>query len=484
MFSSCGEFGDMNVDPNQPSSAPTSTLLTSAQASISGLVGATLPTLYVQYLSETQYTEDSRYGTSQFDFNGWYTGPLINLEEIIRLNTDEATADLASADGSNANQIAVARIMKAYYFQMMTDRWGSLPYSDALQGAENFSPSYDTQADIYAAVINELKEAAAQIDGGSGVNGDIVFGGNMASWAAFANTIRATMALRMSDVNASTAQSEFEDAVADGLISSDVTFNHLADANYQNPWFARFITRTDYAVSETLIDELISLNDPRLPAFADPALISVTDFNLTTANYVGMPYGIQNAGDIENASVSFITSDQIYTQSAAQSIISMAQVNFMLAEAAVKGWAAGGTAQSFYEAGIQASLAQWGVLDIGSYVYGPNSPVEGATMAVLDYSDYIAQAGVAYDAANAMDQIATQKWLALYLNGYEAWAEWRRMDAPTLSPAPDFANNSGEIPVRHGYPTSESDLNSDNYEAAVSAQGADGLDTRLWWDVN
>lgn len=484
LFSSCGEFGDMNLDPNEPSTAPTSTLLTSAQASMSGTVGATLPTLYVQHLAETQYTEASRYGTRQFDFNGFYTGPLINLEEIIRLNTDEATADLASADGSNANQIAVARIMKAFYFQIMTDRWGALPYTDALKGREDFSPSYDMQEDIYAALVTELTEAVAQIDGGSGVSGDIIFSGDMSAWAAFANTLRANLALRMSDADPATAQAQFEDAVSDGLITSSVTFNHLADANYQNPWFGRFITRTDYAVSEALIDQLKAINDPRLPAFAEPALLSVTGDVLDADDYQGMPYGIQNAGDIENASVSFITSNQIYTQDAPQYIMSMAQVNFMLAEAAVKGWSVGGDAESFYNAGIQASLTQWGVMDIGSYVYGPNSPVEGASLAVLDYADYIAQADVAYSAATAMDQIATQKWIALYLSGYEAWAEWRRLDAPSLTPAPDFQNNSGAIPVRQGYPTSEFDLNRDNYEAAVSAQGEDGLDTNLWWDVN
>jgi len=487
MLSSCGEFGDMNVDPNNPSSAPTATLLTSSQASLSGLLGATTPVLYVQHLAETQYTEDSRYDVTQFDFNGWYTGPLINLQEIIRLNTDENTRDGASAYGSNANQIAVARIMKAYYFHTMTDRWGALPYSEALQGADDFAPAYDSQEDIYRSLLTELTEAAAQIDGGAGVAGDIIFGGNMAAWEGFANLLRANIALRMSDVDAATAQSQFEDAVADGILVEDITFNHLAETNYQNPWYGRFITRTDYAVSEAMIDQLIAFNDPRLPAYAAPALGTVVSKTLTTANYNGMPYGIDAAGDIPNQDVSFITPMIIYTQDAPQYIFSEAQIHFMLAEAAQNGWAVGGTAQGHYEMGIQASFEQWGVMDIGTYTY-PNiaaiTPANEASLDVIDYATYIAQPGVAWDAANAMDLIATQKWMALFMGGYEAWSEWRRLDAPALTPAVDALNQSGEIPVRHAYPGTESDINADNYAAAVAAQGDDVLDTRLWWDVN
>ena len=485
-LTACSDFGDMNVDPNSPSVAPTSTLLTNAEASISGLIGATTPTLYVQHLSETQYTEDSRYGTVQFDFNGWYTGPLINLEEIIKVNSDEETRERASAYGSNNNQIAVARILKAYYFGAMTDRWGALPYTEALLGREDFSPAYDMQEDIYPALITELEEAAAQIDGGAGVDGDIIFGGNMGSWARFANTLRANMAMRMSDVS-SAAQGIFEDAVADGLITSDVSFTHLANADYQNPWYARFITRTDYSLSEPLVDELVALNDPRLPAFATPALGTVTSKTLDYSNFVGMPYGVANAGDIPNQNVSFMSQDIIYTQDAPQYIFTVAQVNFMLAEAAVKGWAAGGTAAQFYADGIEASFAQWGVLDIGTYVY-PNmnsiAPANEATVDVIDYADYMLQPEVVFNPATAMEQIATQKWIALYLQGYEAWAEWRRLDAPALAPAPDATNNSGLIPVRHGYPSSENDLNGANYDAIVAAQGADNLDTKLWWDAN
>lgn len=481
----CDDFGDMNVDPNKPSRAQTSLLLTGALTSIDNVIGATTPVLYSQHLSETQYTESSRYGVVNFDFNGWYTGPLANLEEIIRINTDEATRDLATASGSNANQIAVARILKAYFFHFMTDRWGALPYFEALKGAENFSPAYNTQEEIYNDLFNELREAVAQMDNGAGVGGDILFGGNMNDWAKFANTLRMTMALRISEVDPSLAASEFADAVSGGVFDDeDVEFQFRNETNYQNPWYGRFITRTDYAVSEPLVNYMKATNDPRLPAYADPALsrLSAPGYD----KFVGMPYGIEAAGDIPNSDVSFMTSDILAGQDHPLYVFTEAQVRFGLAEGMIRGWINGDAEQMYYDA-IRASFETWDVLDVGEVAidlepyYGLNQVVE---VDVIDFEDFIDQPEVAWDPANAMEQIMTQKWVALYLQGYEAWAEWRRTGFPMLTPAPDAMNTSGLIPRRHGYPTSEFNLNEANYRAAVAAQGADELDTRLWWDVN
>lgn len=468
-LSACDDFGDMNVNPNAPAFVPPSALLTGVftgadgepgtednDVGITDLIGATTPVLYVQHLSETQYTTSSRYNTIQFDFNGWFSGPLFNLKEIIDRNTNEETREDASAYGSNNNQIAVARILRAYIFQILTDRWGALPYTEALQGELDFSPAYDKQEGIYLDLINELKEAVAQIDGGSGPAGDILFGGNMTRWAEFGNTLRMSLAMRMSGVTTmeEDAQSEFEDAVNGGVITSDVMYEYIGETNNQNPWYGRFITRTDYAISNTLVAFLSLRNDPRLPAFAEPASISGT--------FVGMPYGIIGAGDIENSDISFITSNIIYTQDAPLPIFTVAQVEFFLAEAALKEWNVSGSAQEHYEAGIQASMEQWGVSS----------------------ASYLSEAGVAWNEANGMQLIGEQKWVAMYLQGYEAWSEWRRIGFPVLTPAPDAMNNSGEIPVRQAYPSSEADINEVNYAAAVATQGDDGLDTHLWWDVD
>lgn len=462
----CDDFGNLNVDPNNPSQVRTELLLTNVQRNISAVSGSYIGNLWVQYMAETQYDDDSRYSTTTYDFNGWYTGPLMDLQTIIDLNTNEDTRGDALSGGSNNNQIAVARILKAYFFNVITDRWGMLPYSDALQGQENFSPSYDTQEAIYVDILNELKEAVNQMDSGAGVRGDIIFSGNMGQWAEFANSLRARIALRMADTNQSDlARSEFVDAINGGIIGEDVMYPYLGEASNQNPWYARFITRTDYAISDVLADYMKGLDDYRVIRYADPAPDHYTaGEEITFDNIQGMPYSVENPGDITNSSISF-PGNAIRAQDAPLPIITVSELHFAMAEAVERNWITG-SAEDHYMAGIEASWNQWGVYDDANF------------------ASYVSQDEVAYNSAKWKEKIGTQKWVALYPNGYEAWAEWRRLDYPALTPHGLPLNESGNIPRRHAYPTSEAQLNEANYNAAVSAQGADTPDTRLWWDVN
>ncbi len=458
LLTSCGDFGDMNTDPNRPSNPLTSGLLTSAEKSIDGVIGDATSVLYAQQLSQKQYTEGSRYQTIYFNFNGYYAGPLMDLQRIIDLNTNEETKGDVLTSGSNANQLAVARILRAYFFGIMTDRWGSIPYSNALQGEANFAPSYDTQEAIYNDLLNELKNAAAQIQlTETAVEGDFLFNGDMQSWINFANSLRMIYALRISDVAGDLAKTHFVDAYQNGGISQNVMYPYLADANNQNPWYARYLTRVDYAISDTMFDYMNPLNDPRLPVFADPAK--------GAGEIVPMPYGIANtaAGEITNDEISYLGSG-LRGQGADLPILTLAQLHFSAAEAAVRGWISE-DAEMHYNAAIKASMMQFGVYSDASF------------------AAYIAQPEVKWSSADAMKKIGYQKWVALFLQGFESWSEWRRLDYPVLTPAKDAMNDSKMIPVRQAYPTTERDINSDNYNAAVSAQGADDLDTKVWWDV-
>jgi hypothetical protein len=157
VFAACSpsDFGDLNVNPNEPAEAATSALLTSAQKGLYGgvitqstVLTSAYPSLYVQFLSDKQYTENSRYSTIRFDYGAIYTGPLHNLQTIIDLNTDPETAPDVVQYGSNANQVAVARILKAYLFLHLTDRFGDIPYSEALHPNDNYKPKFDTQQEI------------------------------------------------------------------------------------------------------------------------------------------------------------------------------------------------------------------------------------------------------------------------------------------------------------------------------------------------
>ncbi|MEX0610417.1 MAG: SusD/RagB family nutrient-binding outer membrane lipoprotein [Balneolaceae bacterium] len=472
-ITSCDDFGDLNVDTNNPQEVDTALLLTNAQRSMSDVVGATTGAVWSQYLAETQYTDASQYSITSFNFNTWYSGPLKDLETMIEVNTNEETRDIAAVEnGSNANQIAAARILKAYFYHMMTDRWGAIPYSEALQGRENLNPSYDQQPDIYEDLVNELSEAVAQMDDGDGVAGDIIFSGDMDQWALFANSLRARIALRMADSNPTLAESEFTAAINAGLITNDVLYPYLADAVNENPWYTRFRTRTDYAISDVLADTMIALGDYRVLEYANPAPdLDNNDNEVTFDEINGMPYDAENAGDITNASISFpgaaigAGGPNVGEQNAPLPIITVAELNFAQAEAAERGWTAN-AAEELYLAGIEASWMQW-------------NRYEEVTFAA-----YIAQPEVAYVSAEWEAKIGYQKWIALYPNGYEAWAEWRRLDYPELVPHPFALNASGEIPRRHVYPSTEAEINTESYDAAVAAQGPDTPDTRLWWDVD
>lgn len=451
---SCDDFGDLNIDPNNPSEARPDLLLTSALQSVSSLVGSTTGTLYVQYFAETQYTDESLYTSDQFDFNGWYTGPLANLDAIIK--NDDATV----------NYKAVARILRAYYFQFVTERWGMVPYSEALLGAEDFQPAYDSQEAIYKDLINELKEATAQISTNAGViNGDILFNGDYGRWTRFANTVRMTIALRMSDADPAYASTEFASAVNAGLITSDVMYNHLEEDNNASPWYTRFITRTDYAISNTMADAMKGKSDMRLLKYADPApnFDNGNGISESLDEIKGMIYGVNGsiAGSIENADVSF-PGAAIRSQGSDLPVYTVAQVHFSKAEGIERGWISGSAAAE-YAAGVAASWAQWGAGDAAAY---------------------LAQPEVAYSSANWQEKIGYEKWVATFPQGYEAWHEWRRLDQPVLTPAVDAVNNSKQIPVRQAYPATEPNINKENYEAAVAAQGADITDTKLWFDKN
>lgn len=485
MVSGCKKFSkDINVDPNNPTKASNAQLLTYAINQLPSVIESISGALYTQQWSEKPYTDDSRYIVLNFDFYPIYAGPLENLQTIINSTTFNVN------EGSKNNQLAVARILRAYFFWHMTDRWGDIPYFSALKGIANFTPRYDAQKDIYADMMKELKEAAAQIDNGNAVTGDILYSGNMDNWRRLANSMRALMALRLSKVDPTTGKAQFADAVAAGVLTSNTqnaAYVHLADATNQNYWYyvVDVQGRPWYWISQTLTDYMNPLGDPRLKIFADPAPSS--------GKYAGVPYGLDgNAiGTISSQNVSFM-GVHVRTQNAPCYVVTYAQMLLAIAEADKLGWLAGGDADAAikYNAAIEASVRQWNRKSFAAYNDALDAQVEKVLYSPDDTGDttglaaYMAQPSVAYDPANALKQIGYQRWVHLYMNGYEAWAEWRRTGYPVLTPAPN--NNNIPIPRRQAYPSSEQNINTTNYKAAISQQsglnGKDDLTGRMWWD--
>ncbi|MBJ2175019.1 SusD/RagB family nutrient-binding outer membrane lipoprotein [Aureibaculum sp. A20] len=478
IYSSCEtvDFGDVNNNPNGPTAAVTSQLLTQAQKrvggfddndgnSINGIATNMQGILFTQQLTEGQYPGDSRYSTLTRSYNDFFTGAIQNLNRIIELNEDAATIATAAQFGDNANQIATAKILRGYILHYMTDKWGGLPYTEGFQGIDNPQPAFDTQEEIYNIIFADLESAMSAIDPSkTGPHGDVMFSGDMNKWWLFANSLKMTMALRISDVSPALAKSKFEEVIASGVYIStnaqNLEYTYGTTDVDDSVWHDRWKEREDYVLSVTMMETLRSNLDPRLFKYAEPATAGTATNPMfpgnTDAKYVGAPNGTVN-GNVPD--YSFPTATIIYDVDYPTPLYTAAQMKFAMAEAAVKGWNVGGTAATvLYEEGIAASMDYWGV----------------------DAADKTAY--IAAHPWTSMNDIAYQKWIALYLNGWEAWAEWRRFDYPVLVPS----TNAGDprIPVRDSYDSSVQDNNPTNYTAIITAQGADDNHTKLWWDVN
>ncbi len=462
LVTSCSKFGDTNVNPNGTANPSTAALLSNVESSLGGFASQTRDGLYAQLFSETQYTEVSLYALPKLDFDGTYSGVLYDLQNIIEYNTDPEKIPLAAKFGSANNQIAIARILKAYIYWTLTDRWGDIPYSDALKGKAQLSPKFDTQESIYKDLIKELKEAGAQFDAGAVASGDFIFRGNAASWKRVANSLRMLIALRTSKVYPNPgdwAATEFSSAYndANGYIDDstrNVTLMYSGSvAAFRNPFYNLYNGRTDFAESKVMTDFMASYADPRQAAFGS-----------TT---VGFPYGLTRADAVafgESNSWARILASSFRATSSPYVIIGASQVLLAAAEAAQRGWITA-NATTLYEKGISESWRQWGRSLTGLPAYLAQ--------------DKVSLAGT----GSALEKIQLQQYFAFYPNGTQAWANWRRTGVPALVPTPAATNPGGKIPRRFTYGSITYAVNEANTNEAVSRlTGGDTPDSRVWWD--
>jgi hypothetical protein len=450
----------------------------------------------IQHLASTQdywdgdkYTYDAGYNSAFWDRE--YNNAITDVVEIVNhFKKDSATY-------GNAYQIA--RILKVVIFQRMTDLYGDVPYSEAGLGYSSgiAYPKYDKQQDIYMNMLKELKEAANGLSTtatNTVGSAEMVYGGDPALWKKFAYSQMLRMGMRLSKVDPTTAAQWVQTAVQGGLISSndenaivkhDAATNDAANANgkvlvFQDPNATR--------LSRTFVDLLKSMHDPRLIYFATVAThpdiawgSAGYDYGDTTySKQVGMPNGVDELGsttDVSHATnwpgninnYSIVNRYTFARVNAPTFLITYAENQLLLAEAALKGWVSG-SAQTYYEAGVTAATGQ--LVQTGA------SP--GVSTSQLNA--YLA--ANPYNATTALQQINTQYWIATFMDEYEAWSNWRRTGYPVLTPVVYFGNvTNGTIPRRFTYPTSEASINSTNYNDAVSRlSGGDKMTSRVWWD--
>lgn len=483
-------FDEINTSPNDPESVATGFIFTYAEKNIMDNLrdewaGGRMFFLLPQYWAQINYTDEDRYAFRTTVTDAWwramYTSAM-NLERIIALNTDEETKNDALASGANENQIAAAMILKAYIFSVVTDALGDIPYTEAFQANQNRQPTYDSQADIYPDLINELKEAVAMInlDANGILFGDIIYDGDMMKWKKFGASLALRIAQRMEKRDNGAALAEIVSMYGpDGFFTSNddnAKFEYLGagdDGPLYTAWFID--NRNDFTLAKpfTLIlkGENDDLNDKTNPFFG---LVDPRIYIYAPGDYeeiIGMPYGMPD--DITktySANCPDFKNNPSVVQSAtfAYTYMDYAEVCFILSE--VNNWN-----QEWYEKGVRASMEDWGV--------------DGAAI-----DAFVADMPAASEAT-----VLTQKYVALYPQGEQGWAEYRRSGYPMMLLQPGeqtHVDSEGNavffnplegggvaIPRRITYPVEEYNINRESVNAAATNLGGDLLDNRVWWDM-
>ena len=476
----------INANPNNPEVVPPGPLFTNtARVGVARWFGGwDLRTAewVTQQLSEIQYTDEDRYvrmhaSDTEGTFNGAYAGELKDLNQIIIEGQASATP------GSYAPAIA----LRTWGFSYLTNSWGDIPYFQALKGdsvGSSLAPAYDKQEAIYTDFFAVLDKAAKDLNGASNVLGsaDPIYGGSPAKWQKFINSLRARLAMQVVNVNPTLASTQLQAAIngPGGLILTNADNAQLTwpgDGVYNNPWSDNLGARDDWRVSNRLTDLMNANSDPRLPIYVQPT---------TTGIYQGSPNGINTTRAVNYFGVTsrpgaiFYKGKTTYGPTFGGTgarlpnfILSAAEINFILAEAAQRGMAGlnAGQAAGYYNTGVTLSLQQWSAV----------APAAQAISAGA-IATFLAQPGVAYKGGTAgLGQISEQKWLALYTDGGQAWAEWRRTCRPATVVAGQDATLN-DVPRRLEYSTTETQVNAESVSAAVTSQGPDLLTTRIWWD--
>jgi hypothetical protein len=493
----CRDFEELNTDPNNPVEVSTPMLLSGVEKFIVDNVydvyfGGRQALVFSQYWAETNYTDDSRYFLNESyisaSFEAFYQG-VANLEQIIKLNTDEETAAKMAGYGSNNNQIAVARILRAWLYLVITDTWGSVPYSEAGKLQEGvYYAKYDSQQDIYTDLLKELKEAGAQLDVASPAisSGDRIYDGDAAKWKKFANSLRCRVAIHLSKIDPAW-KTYIAEAIASGVFASNTdnaVYAYSATSPNECGFYRGYLTRNDFSISRPFADLLKgqadTLNGKSHPwaGTEDPRLDIYT--SRRNGIVIGLPYGVSDADrdvpSMVEPAPDWREEPPLCIQADYQVLLmTYAELQFILSEYQ-------NYDNTHFENGIRASFAYWGEQN--------GTPVSDAAV-----NSYLTAVGAA-----TPEKVAIQKYIDLYTNGTEGWTEYRRTGYPGQLLKPDeiscvlntinilftpISEAKGDVAARAKYPTNESVLNSENFKDAVSQlkDETNNYYSKMFWDV-
>ncbi len=455
---------DYNLDPKRATDVPPGTLVSNAQFNLTNVIttpdyNTNVFRYYVQHWAAAQYPDESQYNINTREINRFfwtilYRDVLSDLREAKTL----ITANNVLAPDLKASQLACIEVLEVYAWTVLVNTYGDIPYSQALD-INNVQPVFDDDVAIYNDLFTRLDAAInslSQNSDNAGLgNADLFYGGDLEKWLKFANSLKLRMGITIADANPTKARTIVEEAAPNVFTSSDddAELPYTPNVPTANPVYDELRQRDDNVAANTFIDVLVDWQDPRLDEFFRPAPEGENE-----GEFVGGVYGdLNNYVDVAQPS------DLVREPDAPGILLSYTEVEFLLAEAALRGFNVPGNPEEHYTAAITSSIVNdW-----------------GGTQA--EASAYLQQPEVMLNTTNWRQSIGMQKWIALYNQPVEGWKEWRRLDYPQLV-APPLAQS--EIPLRFPYPATEQNLNNANYTAAAAAIGGDVVTTRVFWDVD
>lgn len=486
MISSCSDLTDMNVDPKRSTVTQPEYLFTNAQKKLVDQMVSTSVNNNVFRMFAQQWTETTYPNESQYDITGrkipdthfltLYRDVLADLQDA-KVKIQDQPSVSPSDIAIKQNKLALIDILMSYSYSVLVDTFGNVPYTQSLDIKKYPLPAYDDAKTIYKDLISRFAADALILKTNSADSNfdsaDLIYGGNSASnakWAKFANSMIIRLAVNISDVDPTYAATQVQAALASGALTSNADNTklvYLTTAGNQNPLFADLVTskRNDFIPAEPFVAAMDAMGgDPRMAKFFTNATTPAPTLP-SGRTYVGGTYGESNVFD----TYSHITTS-LNSPTFAGTIFDYSELQFLLAEAAEKGLVSGGTAQAkiYYNAGITASMLDWGLTAANAATY--------LTLPKVDYSNI--QSGATYQ-----EKIGTQAWFALYNRGFEAWTSYRRLDFPKLKPSTTSINKGIlTVPVRYTYPGVEQSINGTNYTKASSDIGGDLMKTKIFWD--
>jgi hypothetical protein len=495
------KFEDLQADPNRPTTAPASLVL-------SGVLWDFYQSPWgsTQRWNQFNCCNYNYYGTQEYVWGGVSYGPYNTLKNIGKM---EQEAIKGGAEAINPYS-SLGKFFKAHFFYDLSMRVGDVPLKEALLGLNDVNPAYDTQKDIMIQALKWLEEANTELGsliakGSTLLSGDFYHGNRLDKWQKSVNALRLRILIQLSKKEADTdlsikakfaaivgnaAANPLPTSMADNLV---FTYNNAFNKYPINPDNYGF-DATRYNMSETYLNKLVELKDPRTFATAEPTPKSLlagklpSDFTAYNGASSGEDLAIMST-KANNGDYSWFNRKRYYTTYTAENciLVGYPEMCFNIAEAINRGWTTG-NAEDWYTKGIKASHTLYGIINGENTFYyqkpGGNNFDNLAYSYNFNWDTYYAQTAVKYAGNNAtgLNQILQQKYLAFYQNsGWEAYYNWRRTGVPTFLTGPGTAN-SQRIPKRFLYPSNENATNAENVKAAIQRQygGLDDINAEMW----